>query len=263
MANALTLFEAIAGNAYSQKFRKSNGKQSKDLTSLGRKMIMEDDRKLNDLVFRAEGMENSHRTVRITKMMEAYRVFRELINYYAVEQLLAFMERAKIKTIADLQKKIASIKPPAEWLNVGGQLIKTTSIHKLINDITRGKCKGWNEVHKFYVSEGERYVDDKLAHALGVYQQVFRESGKLKEDVLTNMFSDAMATRQWMVEGIRKSREKDYENPFRQMVYENKEEMIKVIGPINENTFILQENEKFQHFKKKVNGLLKKTVVKS
>ena len=263
MAAALTLFESIAGNAYAHKFKKANGRPVKDAATLGRKMIAENDRKLNDLVFTAEGMENSHRTVRITRMLESYKVFRELISYYAVEQLLAFMDREKITRLADLQKKLPSIKNASEWLNVGGQLIKRSSVEKLKTDITRGRVKGWDAVHQFYSNEGARYADDKLSHALAVYQQVFEESGKLKEATLRNMFTDALTTRQWMVEGIRKSREKDYENPFRQMVYENKEEMNTVIGPLNENSFILQENEKFQQFKRKINGLLKKVSEKA
>ena len=263
MAAALTLFESIAGNAYAHKFKKANGRPVKGAATLGRKMIAENDRKLNDLVFTAEGMENSHRTVRITRMLESYKVFRELISYYAVEQLLAFMDREKITRLADLQKKLPSIKNASEWLNVGGQLIKRSSVEKLKTDITRGRVKGWDAVHQFYSNEGARYADDKLSHALAVYQQVFEESGKLKEATLRNMFTDALTTRQWMVEGIRKSREKDYENPFRQMVYENKEEMNTVIGPLNENSFILQENEKFQQFKRKINGLLKKVSEKA
>jgi hypothetical protein len=51
-------------------------------------------------------------------------------------------------------------------------------------------------------------------------------------------------------------------NPFRKMVYESEAEMNKVIGPLNENAFIAHENEKFKEFKRKVNGLLKKSTVK-
>jgi hypothetical protein len=263
MAKALNLFHLIVGKSYSKKFSKGNGKPVKDLPALGKKMIAEGDRKLNDLVFTAEGMENSHRTVRIIKMMEAYKIFRELINYYAVEQLLALMDREVIKTITDLQKKIPSIKPVTEWLNVGGQLIMEPSIRKLITDINRGKVKGWDDVHRFYLSEGERYANDKLLHALAIYQQVFDSPAKLKETSIREMFTAALATRQWMVHGIKKSREKDYDNPFRQMVFENKEEMDKVIGSLKENSFILQENQKFQQFKKRINALLNKTVAKA
>jgi len=263
VAKALHLFESVVGKAYSKKFSKGNGKQVKDVAALGRKMLAEGDRKLNDLLFTAEGMENSHRTVRIVKMLEAYKVFKELINYYTVEQLLAFMDRQQIKTIAELQKKIPAVKPFIEWCNVGGQLIMEPAIKKLMNDITKGKVKGWDDVHKFYIAQGEQYPQDKLLHALSIYQYVFNAPSKLKEDILRNMFGNAVTTRQWMVEGIRKSREKDYENPFRQMVYENEEEMIKVIGPLKENSFIIQESQKFQAFKKKINELLSKTVAKA
>jgi hypothetical protein len=263
IAKALHLFETIVGKAYSKKFSKGNGKQVKDVAAFGKKMLAEGDRKLNDLVFTTEGMENSHRTVRIIKMREAYKVFRELINYYAVEQVLAFMDREQIKTITELQKKIPPAKSSSEWINVGGQLIMEPAIKKLVTDINKGKIKGWDGIHQFYISQGEQYPHDKLLHALATYQQVFGVPSKFKEDNLRRMLNDAVATRQWMVDGIKKSREKDYENPFRQMVYENEEEMNKVIGPLKENSFILQENQKFQLFKKRINGLLNKTAVKA
>ncbi|HYJ38509.1 MAG TPA: DUF4954 family protein, partial [Chitinophagaceae bacterium] len=263
IASSLQLFATLAGKAFVQKFKKGNARGDKDYFTLGKKLFEAGDPKLNDLSFQVEGFENGSRPVRIIKMIEAYKVFRDLINYYAVDQLLQFMERKKIKNLAELQKKIPVVKSPAEWSNVGGQLIMTSSIKKLVNEITRSKIKGWDEIHAFYHSEGKRYEDEKLAHALAVYQQVFGGGGKAKEENLRTMFLQAMTTRQWMNEGIRQSREKDYENPFRQMVYESDEEMNKVVGSLDENTFIIQENEKFLQYKKRMNGLLKKIPSKS
>ena len=81
----------------------------------------------------------------------------------------------------------------------------------------------------------------------------------IKKDpvALKNLFLQAVATKEWMTACIRKSREKDYENPFRQMVYENEKEMNKVIGTLDENSFINEEEEKLRQFRKKVNSLIK------
>jgi hypothetical protein len=258
MANALDLFATLAGKAHIQKLKKGNARSEKDYLALGKKLLETGDAKLNDLSFFAEGFEHSTRPVRIIKMIEAYRVFKELINYFAAEQLLQFMDRKGFRSLTDLQKKIPALKSPAEWLNVGGQLIKSSSIKKLISDINKNKVRNWNEVHAFYTSEGDKYVDEKLIHALSFYKRVFGNGTKWKEEELRTIFSHAVSTRQWMNEGIRKSREKDYENPFRQMVYDSEAEMNKVVGSLDDNSFINQENEKFLQFKKRVSGLLKK-----
>jgi len=260
MVNTLKLFHGIAGKAFSEKFRKANGKIQKDLHTLGKKLLEESDRKLNDMVFLADEIENSNRPVRIIRMLEAYQLYKQLIIYHLAEQLLNFIGEKKITTLAELQKVIRTPKSTTEWLNAGGQLIRTEAIHKLVSDIQKNKIKSWDNVHQFYKIEGNRYKEDKLLHALSAYQEVF--GGKLKEETLYHIFTQALGTRQWMMEAIRKSREKDYVNPFRKMVYESEAEMNKVIGPLNENTFIAHENEKFKEFKRKVNGLLKKSTVK-
>ena len=60
-----------------------------------------------------------------------------------------------------------------------------------------------------------------------------------------------------MVEHIYKSREKDYLNPFRLMVYGNEKEMDKVVGSLADNPFILQEQSSFDRYKKQVSKILK------
>ena len=61
-----------------------------------------------------------------------------------------------------------------------------------------------------------------------------------------------------MVEQIYQSREKDYTNPFRQMVYGNTREMEKVVGSLAENPFIQQEKEELSRYKRSVNVIIKK-----
>ena len=55
-----------------------------------------------------------------------------------------------------------------------------------------------------------------------------------------------------MTEGILKSREKDYTNPYRKMVYENNTEMNKVIGSLEDNRFIQDQFEGLENYKKMI-----------
>jgi glucosamine 6-phosphate synthetase-like amidotransferase/phosphosugar isomerase protein len=57
---------------------------------------------------------------------------------------------------------------------------------------------------------------------------------------------EAEQTQTWVMAQIRKSREKDYQNPFRKMLYNNEAEMEKVMGKLQDNPLIsnLEEKEK-------------------
>ena len=67
-----------------------------------------------------------------------------------------------------------------------------------------------------------------------------------------------LVTKQWMTEKIYDSREKDYSNPFREMVYNNKKEMESVVGKLEDNSFIKEQKEAFEKTKKEVTLLIKK-----
>ena len=62
-----------------------------------------------------------------------------------------------------------------------------------------------------------------------------------------------------MVENIYKSREKDYLNPFRLMVYGNEKEMDKVVGSLHDNPFILHEQASLDRYKKRVAKIVQRS----
>jgi hypothetical protein len=59
-----------------------------------------------------------------------------------------------------------------------------------------------------------------------------------------------------MTTGIYESRAKDYRNPFRKMVYETEQEMEKVIGKLNDNSFIQQQQEEAKRFTQQVTAII-------
>lgn len=61
-----------------------------------------------------------------------------------------------------------------------------------------------------------------------------------------------------MVKGIYDSRSKDYTNPFRQMVYENLQEMNVVTGKLEDNSFIKKEIADLKMYKTAIAARLKK-----
>jgi len=77
-------------------------------------------------------------------------------------------------------------------------------------------------------------------------------------DFFIQLLQDALLTRTWMCKGIYESRAKDYSNPFRKMVYETTEEMNRVVGSLEDNSFIQQQTGELEIFKKQVKLVIKK-----
>jgi hypothetical protein len=48
---------------------------------------------------------------------------------------------------------------------------------------------------------------------------------------------------------------KDYENPFRQMLYENEAEMLQVLGDPNDNSFLREQEKINRQFTKRVDRI--------
>ena len=59
-----------------------------------------------------------------------------------------------------------------------------------------------------------------------------------------------------MVKAIYDSRAKDHHNAFRKMVYETQQQMDKVLGKLDENTFVNQQEKEFEKFRKDVNTIV-------
>lgn len=251
---AMQLLRLFTAKAYIKKIAEPYAE--KDLDPLGERLLESKD-PLPEMDIVAEGFENNHRPVRIVKAKEAYRTFKEIVNYYMVQQLLAYCRTNKPASLDELLLRLPRTQAITEWLNAGGQLIKKTAIEDLIQKISSGALNGWSDVHDFYVQQGENYANDKLVHSLAAFEKVSGLNLKTAgASILKDLLQRAVHTRQWMTEGIVESRAKDYQNSFRLMVYENEKEMDKVLGSFESNSFIKQETESLQIFQQEVNALL-------
>lgn len=245
--NSLALFEQLTGEAW---LRVNNDSKQKDARALGRSLLEKNDPSLKAMEILAPEFENTDRKVKLLKVPQCYHLFKELINYHAATLLVEYIGNNKIKSFDELVKSLPSRYTFSEWKNIGGQLIRLTELEALQKQIRSGKTKTWDNIHQFYVQQAENYPKEKLVHALAAAKQVSGFS--LKKDQFIQLIKDSISTKQWMVDNISGSREKDYSNPFRMMVYNSPKEMDSVVGSLAENPFILQEKEALEQYKKMV-----------
>lgn len=200
-------------------------------------------------------VENSSRKVELLKVNEAYQVFKELIVYYGITQLISLHEKEPGLSFEALIKKIGRTERQ-EWKNIGGQLIPVPVLNQMIKGVHSGKIDNWDDIHNFYHDCSDKYPFQKAQHAFASLLEIKGvDAPAFTRKFFLQCLEETLATKEWMAKGIYDSRAKDYENPFRQMVYESKKEMEKVIGELKSNTFILQQEAELKEFRSKVKGL--------
>ena len=205
------------------------------------------------------GWENSKRKAILTKVPQSKDIFEQLIQLYAANQLMSFVQTNNIKSFEAFKSSVKIPAKRSQFLNIGGQLIKSEEVEKLKTDIKSNKVKNWEDVHQFYIRKGENYPLTKLQHALASLLELWKiPSSKLNSDSIKSLLKKAVETKEWMTTGVYDSRAKDYSNPFRKMVYDNNQEMNNVIGKLEDNTFIKDQQAELQQMKKAVSTIIRK-----
>jgi hypothetical protein len=227
------------------------------LQSMGKTLLEKNNPGFSSIPFFADRFENSSRKVRVIKLAKGYSIFRELIIHYAVKQIIDHVNSKNYSGLREFQQWLPENKTPEKWINAGGQLIRKSSLDKIVKSIKEDSVCNWNDIHQFYKMEANQYPADKLYHALDILNQVQGISVKsIKSSDFSALLLQSVATAEWITNGIFRSREKDYLNPFRQMVYDNQSEMDKVIGKLDENSFIKNQEKAFSEYKHLVRSLI-------
>ena len=251
--SSLDLLKKYTGRAYLYKTKKKA--TEKEESREGMKLLEAENKLVDALEILADQVENSNRKVQLIKVRQAYKIFKEMIVYYGVSQITEQIQNKKITNWEQLQKIISAKTKRNDWVNVGGQLIPASVLTDFLKNIQGNKVKGWDDIHRFYLDNSKQYEQQKLAHATSSLVEV--TAGKLDRKKFKQQLQDCVATKEWMVKNIYESRAKDYKNPFRQMVYNSRDEMNKVIGKFEENAFIAQQKEELQAFKKTIAQIIR------
>jgi len=253
---ALRLIKKFTATAHVKKTKKQL--VGEELIKMGESLIENNPSAVDNLEVLAEGFENSGRAVQILKPVDSYKIYKELVIYYGVSQLIEYMERNKVRSWAQLQKSLPDKEERTQWKNIGGQLMTTQALQTLIRQIHSGKIDSWDEVHEFYIAKSKAYANDKFRHAFASLMEILKITpSRFTKKLFLELLDKASNTRGWMVKNIADSRTKDYSNAFRRMVYDNDKEMNQVLGKLEDNSFINQQNTEHKAFKDRITTLVK------
>jgi hypothetical protein len=260
---ALELLELYTGRAYLLT-QKNSVDSDNEAIEVGRLLLKSKNKIVSQLEIVANDIENSKRTTLLIKVLEAYTIFEDIILYYGIEQLIQIIQLNKIANLAELNKLIPRKLIRDEWINVGGQLMTAIEVADLKKKIVTNKLKSWDDVHHQYLLKGSKYAEQKREHGLASLQEITGiQLATMNIQQFNYFLTAASNTKEWITRSIYNSRAKDYSNPYRKMVYENFAEMNEVIGKLEDNGFITDQNESLLVFKKEIQRIKKLFKIKN
>ena len=122
--------------------------------------------------------------------------------------------------------------------------------------IKESNVKSWDDVHLFYKRNSGLYARQKLQHAYASLLELLdMRPADFNCQIFKEMAERALETKQWIVKSIYESRSKDYENEFRKMNYDSMEEMEEVLGKLDDNVFIQNQEKEMICFQSQIDAV--------
>jgi len=256
MFQARKLLEFWTAKAWLQQNNDSGAKSDARLLELGRSLLNDNKEKTAGLQVLGENMEKSRRKVNILKARDGYHAYGQMLLYYAVKNLLEYLETNPHANFATMQENLAA-KRTSHWVNIGGQLVTEKDLADIIVKVKSAKLKNWDEIHNAYTELWQKYPLDKQKHAFATLLDLTLPE-KVSVEWFTQMLDEAVSIQKYICEQVYISRKKDYDNEFRKNTYRNEQEQQACIGLIDENSFIVQIKQETELFTKRINTIKKR-----
>jgi hypothetical protein len=242
---SIKLLELLAGKQFCTINFPGKEFSDDDYQNYGVKYLTHETEAPTSLTLAKNPFENSSRPVKILKPADAYRTYRDYITYYALDLVIDHCRKTPGIKTAGILELLTNPVVKQNFNNVGGQMIPAIELNQLKERIVSYEVISWQQVHEFYTAQGKLYPSQKLAHSIASLQEL--NDNKVPDaESLAEMLQWYINFRKQLLSEIKHSRQKDYENPFRQMLYDNMKEMEAVIGKLDKTPFIIQQQEKLK-----------------
>jgi hypothetical protein len=233
------------------------GKTETELVQTGKELLSGPEKQAAKVDVLGEAMEKSDRRVVILKAYKGYCAYGDMMHYYAMKNLLQYLETNPNETFESMSKNLKGERQ-TRWVNLGGQLIPERDVDNLRADIGSGKLSSWEEIHQRYDALWQAYPLEKQKHAFAVWCALCETDRPAKQQ-WTDALLKAVTIQEFVRDQVYISRKKDYDNPFRFNTYRNEDEMTAAIGTVEDNGFIKQVRKETDAFITFVEATLART----
>jgi len=171
-----------------------------------------------------------------------------MLHYYSVKNLLSYFQSDSNTGYRDMSKRLKGERV-TNWINMGGQLIPEKDVDQLRADINSGKLNSWLNIHNRYNEFWNNYTFEKQKHSYSVLCYLYNTSD-LSREQWNSAIDKSVQIQEYISEQVYISRNKDFDNKFRQATFRNYKEMAASIGTIDENSFVKQVREETKEYQK-------------
>lgn len=177
----------------------------------------------------------------ICKPVKAYKMYRKIVKFYVATILLRTKEFLKIPgTIQTLFNQILKYPLYTKWHNAGGQVIPEEKLTELFSLIKSKKINSWNEVHAFYDECENNYLLWQARYSLWLLEKLYsRKISDFTKEIIDDFVNDTQIVANDMYKSSLDSRRKDFTDYYRMMTYRNTDEMLNVLGKLENNDFLI------------------------
>lgn len=186
----------------------------------------------------AGGIENSRRDVVILRPREGYHTYRDMLVYYAMRHLVAYMQEHDGCTVEQMAGDLSS-RRGLGWVNLGGQLIRREDVDDLRSRIRDGRIATWPELHHAYDRLWKSYPADRQRHAWATLCEI-NQVDSMTEALWYEMLDRVIELQAHVTGQAFATRRKDHENAWRRATCESEQEHTAVVGKLEDNTFLRQ-----------------------
>jgi hypothetical protein len=251
MFHALELLERWTGQAsVRSRGEAAEGRADAELVQLGRQLLRATEDQTAAWEILGEHMEHSRRKVAIRKARQGYHAYREMLHYYAVKNLLAYLQAHPAATRASMCSALAGPRQRA-WVNLGGQLVPGPDLDQLRAEIRGGKHQSWTEIHQACDARWAAYPLQKQRHALATLLALL-ETETLDAAAWNAALDEAVRIQEYVRDQVFFTRQKDHANRFRRATFRNEAEMRAVVGSAEDNSFVKLVRKETDDFKQLV-----------
>ncbi len=187
-----------------------------------------DEKLVNSLEVLGEHMEHTKRKTLILKPFQAYHAYRDMLQYYAVMNLIAFMRQHPDADLTKMRDDLQGEREQ-EWVNLGGQIMQKNDLDKLRSDIGSGKLEAGKKSTAGMTLSGKNIRTDKQKHAWATFCEI-AGTKQLTKSHWEECLDRTLKIQQYISDQVYVSRKKDYDNPFRRATFRNNDEMKATIG---------------------------------
>ncbi len=257
IVNARHLLEVWIGKAsLREKGESINEMEEAELAEIGRSLLLESENESAGPEVLGENMEKSRRKVRILRAFKGHHAYGQMLHYYAMKNLLAYMQSNPEATFSSMSAELSGQRE-RDWVNLGGQLVPVAEADLIRSDIRSGNLNSWEDIHRRYDSLWDEYPAAKQRHAFALLCEI--SGGGITKEGWLCALDKVVEIQELIRDQVYITRKKDFDNPYRQATYRNLEEMTAAIGTVEDDSFVKQMSSETEALKNMVEDIKKRS----